>query len=130
MRKRAWAAMGGVAVIFVLGCAGMELDDSDLKELESAIEKAGKEIEKEIEKEAAKSGSGDSPSRKACFKYVEHVNSLPCYKNAQIDPKKQCIEALNLAGDTQVDLYECLIEKTQCNGNLPKPVATTDCIKR
>ncbi len=132
MRGGLGAAWGGVMIIAVLGCGGIEdpsqkIEDAAKKGIERAVEEAGEEFEKKLR--AAEEGE-DSPSRKACLEYIKYLNSLPCYQNMKVDPEKRCLSILNMAGDRQVEKYTCMRKLAGCDGKIPKKVDYSKCMKR
>lgn len=112
MLKRNLVSLGALGVFAVLA-AGSTPDVMD----EISAAGAG----------GAAGGGGDNAA--ACRDYVAHYNSLSCVQSVGIEfeADDMCPDALDLNPNDMSGYYQCMIDNSKCNGDIPDMAGAVDC---
>jgi len=69
---------------------------------------------------------GSAGNVAACQAWVEHSNSLPCYP-VNFDAGEMCPASLDMTPIDMSSYYQCMIEGTRCNGDIPDLADAGNC---
>ncbi len=72
------------------------------------------------------SSSGGSGNVAACQAWVAHSNSLPCYP-VDFDAAEMCPPALDMTPIDMSSYYQCMIDGSRCNGDIPDMAGASNC---
>ena len=74
----------------------------------------------------AANGGGGSGNVAACEAYVAHANALPCYP-VDFEVSDMCPAALDMTPIDMASYYQCLVEGSRCNGDIPDMTDASNC---
>ena len=95
-----------------------------LDSIKSAVEEGAGSADGAAPPSADNGGSGNAA---ACRAYVEHYNSLECFGGVTMDPETTCPDIIDSTPIDMGSYYNCMIEHTSCDGNLPKVDGIDSC---
>ena len=71
-----------------------------------------------VEQIQQSSTGGSANNTAACQAWVAHSNSLSCYP-VNFDADEMCPASLDMTPVDMSSYYQCMIEGTRCNGDIP-----------
>ncbi|MEL6348770.1 MAG: hypothetical protein AAFV53_37040 [Myxococcota bacterium] len=104
-------------------------------EIMEEIEKAANEgsdgdmdIDIDINDVGSGSASGGGGNVAACKRYIQHFNDLDCMPDsAELNVDDTCPDILDQSPVNMASYYDCMVENSTCNGNIPDISGMTNC---